>query len=94
MAAGDAALSAHQVVKDEPPGPSLTRRKLLQVNANLQLDVITDSPDALWRIVLANKVLFASLEEPEVRLVNFLKRKIKTRDVLIVQLAVKKFPNK
>ena len=54
---------------------SLLGRELLQVDSDLQLDVLADGLDALWRLVLAEKVLFTALEEPEVGLVDFLLKK-------------------
>ena len=69
----DAALPPHQVVEDEPTRPPLARRELLKVDSDLKLNVVTYTLDALWRVVLADEILFATFEEPEVSFVNFLK---------------------
>ena len=76
VASCDAALSPHQVVKDQPASPALAGRELLQVDADFQLNVVADALDALWRVVLADEVLFATLEEPEVSLVHLLYRQV------------------
>ena len=68
----DAALPPHQVVEDEPTRPPLARRELLKVDSDLKLNVVPHALDPLGRVVFANKVFLATLEEPEVGLIDFL----------------------
>ena len=69
----NAAFPSHEVVENQPTSPALTRRKFLQINVDLKLDVVTYTLDAFGWVVLANEILLASFEEPEVSFVNFLK---------------------
>ena len=73
MTTSNAAFPSHEVVENQPTSPALTRRKFLQINVDLKLDVVTYTLDAFGWVVLANEILFASFEEPEVSFVNFLK---------------------
>ena len=68
----DAALPLQQVVEYEAPEVALLRGEALQVQPDLQLHVLAHRAHALGRLVLAEEVLLAPLEEPEVRLVDLL----------------------
>lgn len=45
----------------------------MKVDCDFKLDVFTDRFDSIRRLVLAQKIFFASFEEPKVSFINFLK---------------------
>ena len=55
----NAALPLEQIVKEQPPYVPLLGREALKVDVDLQLHVLPHRPDALRRLVLAQKVLLA-----------------------------------
>ena len=73
MTTSNAALPSHEIVEHKPTSPALTGRKFLQINVDLKLNVVTYTLDALWRVVLADEILFATFEEPKVCFIRFLK---------------------